>query len=176
VSKRAFGVVESVDDVSQLLERAAEARSLSGRGLEQRHDFVIRDRGVHLVERARNPFDAGVRSRAHVRTGMKHDPADAEALGAVELIDHGRDRFLVELLVRRREVDQIRSVREDRRHRALFREQRAIVVGQLLPFPLIGVLGEDRDRLRVDLGRAVERGVQTSARRDVRADEVAMLS
>ena len=47
-------VVDERDDPPELLERAAEARALSGRGLEQRDDFVIGNRRVNLVERPRD--------------------------------------------------------------------------------------------------------------------------
>ena len=103
-----------------------------------------------MIERARDLIDRRVRARAHVRAGMQHDGVDAEALRAIELVDHGGDRLAVELRVRRGEVDQIRRVREQRPHGALRREQRAVLVGERLALPLIRVLREQRRGGRVD--------------------------
>src|SRR5438105_12274150 len=100
--------------------------------------------GVNLVEGSRDLIDASIRSRAHVRAGMKHDSADAEALGAIELVDHRRDRFAMKLAICGCKVDEIRRMRENRLDCALLREESAVVVGQLLAFPLIGVLRENR--------------------------------
>ena len=50
---------------------------------------------------------------------------------------------------------------------------RDVVVGHLLPLPLIRVLREERERRGVDRGRALEDGVQAALRGDVRADEIA---
>ena len=64
----------------------------------------------------------------------------------------------MKFLVRRRQVDQIRGVREDRLDDALLGEERAIVVGQLFAFPLIRILGEQRDCGYVQRCGALENG------------------
>ena len=46
----AAAVVDRIDDRSELFERAADARTLSGRGLEQCDYAMIRNRGVNFVE------------------------------------------------------------------------------------------------------------------------------
>src|SRR5581483_1912628 len=87
----ALRVIDEANDLAELLERAADARALAGRRLEQRDHFVIRQRRVDPIERSRNLFDSCARTRAHVRAWMQHDCADAEALSAIELVDHGGD-------------------------------------------------------------------------------------
>src|SRR5581483_5553124 len=107
-------VIDEANDLAELLERAADARALAGRRLEQRDHFVIRLRRVDPIERSRSLFDSCARTRAHVRAWMQHDCGEAEALSAMEVVDYGGDRFAMKLRVRRGEIDEIRRVREDR--------------------------------------------------------------
>ncbi len=57
---------------------------------------------MDLIERACDLIDAGVRSRSHVCAGVKDHSADAEPLGAIELVDHGCDRLAMKLRICRR--------------------------------------------------------------------------
>ncbi len=106
---------------------------------------------------------------------MKHDSMDAEALRAIELVDHRRDRFRVELRAGRGQVDEIRRVREHRLEMPALAKEREVIVRHDLPLPLIGVLREQRDGAGADLDGAPERGVQAAACRHVRAEQIAML-
>ena len=63
-------VVDAGEDLSQFLERAADARALSCRCFEQRDDAMIGNGRVHRIERTRDLIDGGVRARAHVCAGM----------------------------------------------------------------------------------------------------------
>jgi len=47
---------------------------------------VVGNRGVNLVERSRDLFDAGIDTGAEVRAGMENDGVNAETLGAIELV------------------------------------------------------------------------------------------
>src|SRR6266496_3576368 len=62
----ALVVVDRPEDLPQLFKGAADARSLSGRGLQERDHVVIRSRRVHPIERPGNLLDSCVRSRAHM--------------------------------------------------------------------------------------------------------------
>src|SRR5258708_33100110 len=54
-------------------------------------------------------------------------------------------------------------------------EEGEVIIGHDLPLPLIGVLREQSDGAGADLDGAPERGVQASACRHVRAEEIAVL-
>jgi hypothetical protein len=104
---------------------------------------------------------------------MEDNRVDAEALCAIELVDHRGDRLAVELRICRGEVDQIRRVRQHRADGALLGERRAVGVGQFLPLPLIRILREQRHGRRIDGGGPLENRRQAALRRKVRADEIA---
>ena len=137
-------VVHAGAHLSQFFERTADARSLSRGCFEQRDDAMIGNGRVHCIERSRDLIDGGVRARAHVRAGMQHDSVDAQSLGAIELVDHGRDRFPVNLRICRGQVDEIRGVREQRLDGALRGEGCAVLVGEHLSLPLNRVLRPQR--------------------------------
>jgi hypothetical protein len=107
---------------------------------------------------------------------MEHQGAGAEARGAFELVDHPGNRLRQKFGVRRREVDQIGGVNQDRRIAELgakAMEVRADVVLERFRLPLARVLREERDRARVDAAGALEDRADASLGREVGAEQIA---
>ena len=136
--------------------------------------MVSGHRPVNLIERTRDLIDPRFRAGAHVRTRMKDDGCSAEALGAVELVGERGDGLAVKLRIGGCQIDEIRSMREDRPHGSHLLEQRAIVVRQLFALPLIRVLGEEGDGGGVDHRGALKDGVQSTLRGQMSTDQVAV--
>ena len=91
-----LGMGHLVEDCSQVLKAISQARPLAGSRLEVDGDFQAVGAPVHLDRALRDPRQAGLFTRAHVRPGMDDQFRYAEQMAALYLDGQGRDRLLPE--------------------------------------------------------------------------------
>src|SRR5262249_21359601 len=99
---------------AEVLEAPADLRTLTGRVLEGDRGTKPTAGGEHLVEGARRDSETGILSGAAVRTGMRDEVWDREPFASLQLGDHLTHGALTERGVGRRQVEEVRVVREHR--------------------------------------------------------------
>ena len=172
---QACRIVDDAEDLTQLIKRAAQAGTLTSRGLEQSDYFAIGHGPMNLIEGAGDAIDPPFCARPHVRAGMKNHRGHTELFGALQLHGHSGDGLLVKRRINRRQVDEVLRVNEDRRSAALVSlgsECSAIFPGERLTRPLELVPGKQRQRSRADRPPALKDRVHAALDRHMRAEEI----
>ena len=162
------------EDGGQVLEPGANRRPLAGGLLEQHHrasaGAVRQQFDQRLGDQARSVGFGPLR----VAAGMQDDTEEAERLGAVHLVPHRLDRLPAQRRVRRRQVDQVARVRDDRTDARRLHPARGIA--NLLrrhdaAAPLVRVLRENLKRVATMRDRALDRQRQPAGDGHVGAEQ-----
>ncbi len=159
---------------AELLEAPADLSPLPGRVLERDRRPEPTAGGENLAQRTRRRADARVVARAAVGPGMRDQVRDAEALAAFELGDELAHPPLAERRDRRRDVEEVAVVGEQRVDAG--RSPRGgegahLVLAERAARPLSRRAGEDLHRLAPRLATALEGEVEPARDRLVRAEK-----
>ena len=115
------GSLHAVDHRGQVLEPAAQARSLPGRGFEQALRLDAARLPMHFIERPHDRRDAGRLAAGGVRARMRHDVRNPKPIGPQHLDDERIDRLLPQHRIGAGQIDEIRIVRQRMRDSQLLR-------------------------------------------------------
>ena len=136
-----------------MLEPRANRRPLTGGLLEQHHRASVGAvRSSCRSASAIRPEAVGF-VPLRVAAGMQDDTEQAQRLGAVHLVPHRLDRLPAQCRVRRRQVDQVARVRDDRTdaRRLHLRAKVANLLGRHdAAAPLVRVFRENLKRVAAD--------------------------
>ena len=163
---------EPVVDRRELLERAADRGAGPGGVLHQQPGRV----GAALEaapQRRDDPLEPRLEARAEMRADMEDDRLRVDPARDVDRLAESGDGLLVDRIVRRREVDQVERVADDRQAElgTTLAEAVEVLVRVRRRPPHARALREDLDRLAAELLVAVECRVDPARRRDVCADQ-----
>jgi hypothetical protein len=138
--------IEVRENRGQMLEPVPNGSSLTRCVLEQYPDLVMRPRpegrGDGISDQ---PQGIVLRARC-ARPWMDDHAMQAEGCGPIELVDEGVNRLLSKGRNRRRQVDQVAGVRDDRFQTCFvdtLAKSNDLVWSERLAEPLVGILAED---------------------------------
>jgi glutamyl/glutaminyl-tRNA synthetase len=164
---------EPIDEDGQLVDRPADRAAGAGRVLEQEPGRV-RAPAERPLEGRKHAFESDLEAGAEMRADMEDDSVGLDRAGDVDRVLEGRDRLLVDRLVRSRQVDEVERVADDGTDAGLgaARFEALEVVGVVVRRPpRAGALREDLDGLAPDALDAVDRRVDPARGRDVSPEE-----
>ena len=168
-----FRSAQVCDDRGKVVEAVPERPALARRMFEQHHRLCARPRLEGDSDGVRDETQGLVIRSRRACARVQDDAKQTERLGAIDLIHECRDRLLAQDGERRREIDQVTRVRDDRGDDGLLdaaAEQSDFGGVERLAAPLARVLGEDLQRLAFVHDRALD-GLGDAARDGhVRAD------
>src|SRR5207248_8566713 len=119
------------------------------------------------------PLDPRLEARAEVRADVEDDPVGVDRAADLDRVLERRDRLLVEVVLRAREVDEVERVADDGADpglgAALLEPLEALRLVIRRP-PGAGALREDLDGVAAEVLGTVDRRVDTAGRGQVRAE------
>jgi glutamyl-tRNA synthetase len=164
--------VEHVEQAGELGDRASDRGARPGAVLHQ--EPGVRARPLEDPrEGGCRPVEPGVQSGAEVGADVEYDGVGIECLGGVHGCRERCDGSLVDLLVGRREVAEVKGVADepaDARLRAAGLQSLDRGGGMVGLPPHARTLREDLDALAADRLDPVDRGIDPSRRRDMAAE------
>ena len=134
---------------------------------------VSKQRSRTRCERGHDALEAGLEAGAEMRPDVEDDRVGVDRAGDVDGVLERRDRLLVELVVRARQVDEVERVAEHPVEADLGPSLlEALEVGGVVVRrpPGARALGEHLHRVAADRLDAIDRRVDPSGGRDVGAD------
>ena len=164
---------EPIDEDGELVDRAADRTAGAGRILEQ-EPSRIRAPVEHTLDGREHALESRFEAGPEVRADVEDDPVGLDRAGDVDGVLEGGDRFLVDRVVRSRQVDEVERVADDGADTGLNapRLEALEVFGWVVRGPPSArALREDLDGVAPDALDAVDRRVDPASRRDVSPEE-----
>src|SRR5882724_1308829 len=162
-----------------LIENGGEVFELGGQHSSLSSCHLQRDGGLHVGGLAMDTIDGGrdapqplFLALTHMRTWVNYEVGNAQQLTALQFIEKGLNGFFVQGLVRRRQVNEIGAVSDDRTDASRLAgvaEDGDFGGRQRLGLPLVGVLGENLYGIAADFLSAHDCFLDTTADRHMGA-------
>src|SRR5215203_431457 len=165
--------VEPIEDDGKLLDGPADRSTRPGRVLHQQ-PCRVRAPVEDDTQRRDHPVEARVHAGAEMRPDVEHDAVGIDRAPHVHRVRQRRHRLLVEVVLRRGQVDQIERVAQhaaERRRRALLLEALEVRGRMVRRPPHARALREDLHRVGAHLHGSLDRRVDAACRRHVSPDE-----